>query len=57
MDQMKSISFDDIAAAQKNFESDRAHTVARMLLPVLVLEKQLVYQKVLPLILLPSMLR
>lgn len=29
MDQMKSISFDDIAAAQKNFESDRAHTVAK----------------------------
>ncbi len=29
MDQMKSISFDDITAAQKNFESDRAHTVAK----------------------------
>ena len=29
MDQMKSISFDDIAAAQKNFKSDRAHTVAK----------------------------
>ena len=29
MDQMKSISFDDIAAAQKNFESDHAHTVAK----------------------------
>ena len=29
MDQMNSISFDDIAAAQKNFESDRAHTVAK----------------------------
>lgn len=29
MDQMKSISFDDIAAAQKNFESDRAHAVAK----------------------------
>ena len=29
MDQMKSISFDDLAAAQKNFASDRAHIVAK----------------------------
>ena len=29
MDQMKSISFDDLAAAQKNFASDRVHIVAK----------------------------
>ncbi len=48
MDQMKA-STDDIAAAQKNFESDHSYTVIRMLLPVLVLEKRSCTRKVLPL--------